>query len=267
MPRRGRRASSRSKASSSSTPTSGEICSNPSWRASSAAGGRGPAGLGEGLLGGRPLVHPVVGSATPAGRGQAFPASPPPASSGGPSSGPGAVAAHSSRTTSSGGAAAALPHPDAPGEGGQRGVEADLLVVGVDPAQRRRGARRAATRSMAPRTDEPTRTSGWSRLARAASTARRARAVPGGAGARRATTSPLGRRVLVAHRDPAHPVVDGGGDAGGADGVEGVHGRHDAEARARPPTRPSRGTCSSRSLMAVMTTLSVSSGTRLISSR
>ena len=52
-------------------------------------------------------------------------------------------------------------------------------------------------------------------------------------GAAAPTMSDLVVGVLVAHRQAAAPVVDGGGDAGGADGVERVHRRDQPEARRR----------------------------------
>ena len=100
----------------------------------------------------------------------------------------------------------------------------------------------SSTRSIAPRTEAPIRTS---------------RVLAGGPGQRapRAPTSragspvtrgddlPLGGRVLVAEHDPAHPVGDRLADPRGADRVERVHRRDQPEARRRPATGPSRGTC------------------------
>ena len=72
-------------------------------------------------------------------------------------------------------------------------------------------------------------------------------------------------RALVVDEQPAGPVVHGARDPGRADRVEEF-----IAATSRKPgaatTRPSRGTCSSASLITVMSTLSVSSGIRLISS-
>ena len=84
----------------------------------------------------------------------------------------------------------------------------------------------------APRTDEPIRTSGCSRVRRTSSTTVGA-ASRSGTSARlcRATIAVSSARRLVAHRDAAGAVVDGGGDARRADRVERVHRGDQPEAR------------------------------------
>ncbi len=94
--------------------------------------------------------------------------------------------------------------------------------------------------SIAPRTDDPTRRSGWVRVRRTSSTTlstqRRIEVV----GARRpAGDVALVARRLVADGEATDPVVHRSRDAGGADRVERVHRRHQAEAGRRgQPTEP-----------------------------
>ena len=88
-----------------------------------------------------------------------------------------------------------------------------------------------STMSMAPRTDEPIRSSGWARVSRTSSTTLATHA----ASARRLTGRPGHHRrllggVLVVHQQAARPVVHGRGDPGRPHGVERVHGGHQAEA-------------------------------------
>ena len=67
-------------------------------------------------------------------------------------------------------AAAGLVQPDPPGERGLGRRQPDLPVVGRVRRAGRRARRRGRSRSIAPRTDEPTRMSGWSRVSRTRST-------------------------------------------------------------------------------------------------
>ena len=101
--------------------------------------------------------------------------------------------------------------------------------------------------SIAPRTDEPTRTSGCDRVARTSSTARsiQSTVVDRFVGADRDGTTHdhrlVGRR-LVADGDPAHPVVDRTGDPRGADRVERIHRGDEPESgRGLEPTEPRHG--------------------------
>ena len=117
------------------------------------------------------------------------------------------------------------------------GVEADVPVGHRHAA---RAGERAAirVRSIAPRTDEPIRMSGCSRVRRVSSTTF-ARQSSGTAAAWRDHDRLLVARGLVAHGDPAGAVVDGGRDARGADGVERVHRRDEPEpGRGRDPAEP-----------------------------
>ena len=252
-----RRASS--KAASSSCPTSGETSSKPGWRASdwrevvrraasaTAASASSPSRVRSSSL-------RRSSARTPPGRGvRLFPGRRSPGSPGSrrrpagsfadsPSASGSSVsagwAAHSSRMTSSAGrpepsrtrmrpesAARAASRPDALVGRGQPPQLGELLGQQgeVDGAAHRRADPHVGVLAGgAHHGDGPP--------------PERARA--GGRGLAGHDLGLLGG-VLVAHRHPAHPVVDGRGDAGGADGVERVHGGHDPEARARP--RPARG--------------------------
>ena len=182
-----------------------------------------------------PSLTQVVGAGAPQSGRQAFP--------GRPHSRPARrrPRAHSSVTMSS---ERACRRPRAPAAARRaRRARRRGRRSGRRPAARaaRPAARPRSTRSMAPRTDEPMRRSGWSRVRRTSvdhlgqprSVDRR---LAGAAAARRSRAS--SSAVLVVHRQPAHAVVDGSRDAGRADRVERVHGRHQPEARARP--RPDR---------------------------
>ena len=90
----------------------------------------------------------------------------------------------------------------------------------------------SSTRSIAPRTEEPIRTSRCSRVARVMVTARSTdRALDAGG---RGGDGPLRGRVLVAEHDPADPVRDRVADPGRADRVERVHGGDQPEPRVGP---------------------------------
>ena len=233
-----------STAASSSSPTSGEICSNRGLRARSAPRQRALLGVGHRLVGGVALLD--VGRRV----GVSESGRPPP----GRSLFPGRRLRPSSRpntssqisvTMSSGLRGAALAQAQPPGEGDDGRVEAHAAIG--------RTARRAGRPASGPRPRCRSPRAPTSRCAPRGARASGARrrppwpATPGRAPRRRPPRAPTcrlggdhdGRLVvgrLVADRQPADPVVHRGGDARRADGVERVHRRDEPEAvRCRHP--------------------------------
>ena len=119
-------------------------------------------------------------------------------------------------------------------------ASAQCSFGGIESAVRRRrlvGAAqrcpidpRSMTRSIAPRTDEPIRISGCSRVA-----AHAPHRSVSGATFRVQSGASLGHDGLfvgfglIVNRDSVYPIIDCSGNAGGTDSVEWIHGRDEPE--------------------------------------